>query len=320
MRRRRRRKKKDCSLFIIHLQFSFAPSDSATPPTPTTIQQNWSDTPKLCGDETISQCSHFNFTPRGKYCFEPLLFISWTSCPLYPATVRPCLSAPCTSCPHRCPPPAGIDIPTLRSWVKCIRRRPPPLPRWHLLEMASITKYLLKEQNAMNHSHGALLPRNILGFSVSGTSPMIRAHFLIYLRCSPCAQRATNYSPRWIRAVLILYTHKKQNCKDLYGGTLPGTLGGEWSPPPSPTYPDQIPSGRSHFGGKDLSLLIMAPASHRRHRRWIIPVNLYPRRGEAMFVYIDPQHMWHSCCRQRRALAEGLFALIPWQRYSWQAG
>lgn len=28
------------------------------------------------------------------------------------------------------------------------------------------------------------------------------------------------------------------------------------------------------------------------------------RHGEAMFVYIDPQHMWHSCCRQRLSLAE----------------
>lgn len=136
--------------------------------------------------------------------------------------------------------------------------------------MASITKYLLKEQNAMNHSHGALLPRNILGFSVSGTSPMIRAHFLICLRCSPCAQRAANYSPRWIRAVLILCTQKKKQKTKLLRvvrGNPARYRRGRMIPSSSPTHPNQIPSGRSHFGGKDLSLLITAPASHRRHRR-----------------------------------------------------
>lgn len=61
--------------------------------------------------------------------------------------------------------------------------------------------------------------------------------------------------------------NKKQNCKELYGGNPARYLRGRMIPPPSPTYPDQIPSGRSHFGGKDLSLLITAPASHRRHRR-----------------------------------------------------
>lgn len=118
-RRRRRREKKDCSLFIIHLQFSFAPSDSATPPPPqrpTTTLQNRSDTPKLCGDETISQCSHFNFTPRGKYCFEPLLFISgtWDVMPT-PHSYCPTVSFgsvhPTSPTATPCPPP---HLPRLR--------------------------------------------------------------------------------------------------------------------------------------------------------------------------------------------------------------
>lgn len=71
----------------------------------------------------------------------------------------------------------------------------------------------------------------------------------------------------------------------------------------SPKYPVK-PSGGWRGRGKDLSFGVMTSASHRRHWRWIIPVNPFPRCGEAMFVYIDPQHMWHSCCRQRPLLAE----------------
>lgn len=82
-------------------------------------------------------------------------------------------------------------------------------------------------------------------------------------------------------------------------GTLPVTLGGEWSLWPTPTNP----SGRTAMG-KDLSLLIIARTSHQWHRRWIIPVNPYPWCREAMFVYIDRQHMWHSCCWRRLMLAE----------------
>lgn len=82
-------------------------------------------------------------------------------------------------------------------------------------------------------------------------------------------------------------------------GTLPVTLGGEWSFRPTPTNL----SGRTSTG-KDLSQLIIICTSHQWHRRWIIPVNPYPLCREAMFVYIERQHMWHSCCRRRLVLAE----------------
>ena len=82
-------------------------------------------------------------------------------------------------------------------------------------------------------------------------------------------------------------------------GTLPVTLGDKWSSRPTPTNP-----GARIATGRDLFLLIITCTSHRRHRRWIIPVYPYPWRREAMFVYIDWQHMWHSCCWRRQALAE----------------
>lgn len=67
--------------------------------------------------------------------------------------------------------------------------------------------------------------------------------------------------------------------------------------------PRPVPRG----GGVWCSPLFLPPydsASHWWHWRGITPVNPFPRCGEAMFVYIDPQHMWHSCCRQRLSLAE----------------
>lgn len=100
--------------------------------------------------------------------------------------------------------------------------------------------------------------------------------------------------PWWITAALIL-------CKTARGfmwETLPVTSGGEWS---------LLPTSSNPIGcittGKYLSLLIIPCTSHQCHKRWIIPVNPYPWCREVMFVYIDQQHMWHSCCFRRLMLA-----------------
>lgn len=103
------------------------PPPPTSPKRPATTLQNRSDTPKLCGDETISRCSHFNFTPPGKYCFEPLLFISGTSCPLYTATVGPCLSSPRAPLPPPPPPTPrdyGIHTEEASKLMSCSRKGP----------------------------------------------------------------------------------------------------------------------------------------------------------------------------------------------------
>lgn len=113
------------------------------------------------------------------------------------------------------------------------------------------------------------------------------------------AARSVYESPQITALVDPCCSNPQRNCVGVIWGTLPVTLGGEWSLRPTPTNP----SGGTTMG-KDLSLLIITSTSHQWHKRWIIPVNPYPRCREAMFVYIDRQHMWHSCCRRRLVLAE----------------
>lgn len=164
-------------------------------------------------------------------------------------------------------------------------------------EMVQLTKYLLNSgvlwiTRILWSSPLSLL--NMLSCSATGTAPMIHA-------CSTFifAAHSVYRTPQITALVDSRCSNPQRNSEGLCGEPCQLPWGGEWSLWPTPTNP----SGRTAMG-KDLSLLIITRTSHRWHRRWIIPVNPYPWCREAMFVYIDRQHMWHSCCWRRLMLAE----------------
>lgn len=135
---------------------------------------------------------------------------------------------------------------------------------------------------------------NMFSCSATGTTPMIRAS-------SPFINAALSvYRMLQITALVnSRCSNPQKNCEGLCGEPCQLPWGGEWSLRPTPCNP----SGRTAMG-KDLSLLIISCTSHQCRKRWIIPVNPFPWCREAMFVYIDQQHMWHSCYWRRLMLAE----------------
>lgn len=148
----------------------------------------------------------------------------------------------------------------------------------------------------MNHLDTVIFLRsvlNMLSCSATGTSPMIhtRSPFIF-------AARSVYRTPQITALVDSCCSNSQQNREGLCGEPcqLP------WGANDLSDLPLLTPSARTATG-KDLSLLIITCISHHWHRRWIIPVNPYPWCRKAMFVYIDQQHMWHSCCWRRLVLA-----------------
>lgn len=190
---------------------------------------------------------------------------------------------------------ACIEISSLFFWVKCIKHH--SLDEMFICWNGVAYKVLIKKRSVMNHFYCVLFPTACAEYSQfqrDWRSTNDPCPFPIHLRCSFCVWNATNYSP--VGSTLFQSLAK---LRGVIWGTLPGTLGVN----DLPELPLLIPVVDATLGN-ELSLLIITSTSHQWHRRWIIPVNPYPWCREAMFVYIDLQHMWHSCCRQRLELAE----------------
>lgn len=148
----------------------------------------------------------------------------------------------------------------------------------------------------MNHFYSVLFPTVCAEYSQFQSdwhSTNDPCPLPIYHVCSFCVQKCHKSQPWWIHAAQT----PQQNCKGFMGNPI-RYLGG-WMI--SPTYP-HLPQWSIPHWGKPF--LVITSTSHQWHRWWIIPVNPCPRCVEAIFVYIDLQHMWHSCCRQRLVLAE----------------
>ena len=181
------------------------------------------------------------------------------------------------------PPSLNRNI-EMASWLLRAKR----IKRRCLCELAQ--EALIKQQRVMNRLCGMLFPAVFVEYShfhCGWRDSNDPCPLSIHLLPSFLVQNAANYS----HAALILMKAARGStespARDLGGRII------------SPKFPAK-PSGR---WGKDLCVPVITSASHWWHWRWNPPVNPFPRHGEAMFVYIDPQHMWPSCCRQRLSLA-----------------
>lgn len=190
---------------------------------------------------------------------------------------------------------ACIEISSLFFRVKCIKHH--SLDEMLICWNGVAYKVLIKTQSAMNHLDTVIFPTVCVEYARfqcdwHGTNDPCPLPFIF-------AARSVYETPQITALVDPRCSNPQRNCEGLYGEPCQLPWGATDLPRPTPTNP----SGRTAMG-KDLSLLIITSTSHQWHRRWIIPVNPFPWCREAMFVYIDRQHMWHSCCRQRLALAE----------------
>lgn len=162
----------------------------------------------------------------------------------------------------------------------------------------------------MNHFYSVLFPTVCVEYSQFQSdwhSTNDPCPFPIYHVCSFCVQKCHKSQPWWIHAAQIL----SKTARVLWG-TLPDTLGGEWSPRTTLTNP----SGRSHIG-ESLSLLLLLPPTSGTDDESYLSILVPGAWRPYLFILIcsicGTAVAGRGWCWQRFVHA------FPWQRYSWQA-
>lgn len=283
-------------------------------------QQNWSDIPKLHGDENISQCSDFNSTPWGNIVsshyssstgrhthFMQLLSSVARVFSCAPETKAYVMYKLLNSC-HVATKDHSARIKIFkwlhRNFIIILGVR---YIKHHSLDEMIIcwngVAYKIRVMNPLDTVIFLLSVLNMLSCSVTGTSPMIHTRSpFIFAACSVYRM------PQITALVDSCCSNSQQNCEGLYGEPcqLPWVVNDVSNLPP------QTPSASTAMG-KDLSLLIITCISHHWHRRWIIPGAgrpcLFILIGSICGTAVDGG----GWCWQRFVHA------FPWQQYSWQA-